>query len=70
MNKWIIVIIVLVLLVVGGFIMFSDNEVEIGEGSATISKTEIDDVSESEFDSVDSTDEILNEIDESLEFFE
>ncbi|MAH06936.1 hypothetical protein CMI38_01650 [Candidatus Pacearchaeota archaeon] len=69
MNKWIIVGVVVLLLVVGGFIFFSGDEDEIKKGSAVIGKTEIDDVSEDEFDDIGSTDEILDEIDESLEFF-
>lgn len=66
---WIIVIIVLILLALS-IVFIGNTKEETQKGAAITEDSRINQISESEFDVIDNTDDVLSEIDESLEFFE
>lgn len=65
---WILVIVVLVALALIVFFVGNSGNIDVEEGSAVDPNIIL--VSDEEFIEVDSTDEILNEIEDSLEYFE
>jgi flagellar basal body-associated protein FliL len=67
MNKIIIWIIVFLLILTAGYYMFTSlNEVE----NTNTQQSEIENIPESEFSNLESSDEVFNEIDESLNYIE
>ena len=70
---WIIIIIALILAGIIFFIILRDNveETSDGEASNLIKQAgNVEELPDSQFEIVDDTDNILNEIDENIDFFE
>lgn len=70
---WIIIIIALILAGIIFFIILRDNVEETSDGEAsslTKQAGNVEELPDSQFEIVDDTDDILNEIDENIDFFE
>lgn len=60
MNKLVIISAIILIIVIGGFFIFSGD-------NATEEEASLDDVPESEFSSLETNDDVFNEIDSTLE---